>query len=198
MGVGMLKNGVNYFTEELHLTVPEQEYYDEKTNAFLNLKEQSIRLKHSLISISKWEAKYKKQFLNINRKKTTEETIDYIRFMTITQNVDPTFYNRLSNTQIKMVNSYISEPMYGTIINEQNNKRGLYNKPVSAEEIYYWMIEYNIPPEYAKWHFSRLLMLIKVCGIKKTAASKNGKKNSNRPDYRALNNARKKKHHTRG
>lgn len=194
----MLKNGVNYFTEELHLTVPEQEYYDERTNTFLNLKEQTIRLKHSLISISKWEAKYKRQFLDRNRVKTVDETIDYIRFMTITQNVDPTFYARLSSAQIKMVNSYISEAMYGTTINEQNNNRGLSNKPVSAEEIYYWMIEYNIPPEYAKWHFSRLLMLIRVCGIKKSAASKSGKKNNKQPDYRALNNARKKKHHTRG
>ena len=194
----MLKNGVNYFTEELHLTVPEQEYYDERTNTFLNLKEISVRLKHSLISISKWEAKYKKQFLDGMHQKTTEETIDYIRFMTITQNVDPTFYSRLSRAQLKMVNDYISESMYGTTINEKNEKRGAYSKPVSAEEIYYWMIEYNIPPEYAKWHFSRLLMLIRVCGIKKSAAAKNGKKNGKRPDYRAINNARKNKHHTRG
>lgn len=193
----MLKNGVNYFTEELHITVPALEYYDEVTNQFYDLKEQTARLKHSLISISKWEAKYKKPFLNKLEGKTPEESTDYIRFMTITQNVDPTFYTRLSNKQIKMINDYISESMTGTHIQKQEGKgTSPYMKPFSAEEIYFWMTEYNIPPEYAKWHLSRLLMLIQVCGIKK--APKKGKRSKGGQDYRALNNARRKKHHTRG
>ena len=190
----MLKNGVNYFTEELHLTVPEQELYDERTNTFFTVKEMSVRLKHSLISISKWEAKYKKQFLDKNHEKTVEETMDYIRFMSITQNVDPSFYDRLTDKQIKMVNDYISETMSGTSIRESENKNKGYMKPISAEEIYFWMTEYNIPPEYAKWHLSKLLMLIRVCGIKK-APPKKGRKGAN---YRSINNARRKQHHTRG
>lgn len=191
----MLKNGVNYFTEELHLTVPEQELYDERTNTFFTVKEISVRLKHSLISVSKWEAKYKKQFLDRNHEKTAEETMDYIRFMSITQNVDPSFYDRLTNKQIKMVNDYISETMSGTSIRESENKNKGYMKPISAEEIYFWMTEYNIPPEYAKWHLSRLLMLIRVCGIKKAAPQNKGRKGAN---YRSINNARRKQHHTRG
>lgn len=196
----MLKNGVNYFTEELHLTVPAQEFFDDETNTFFSVDEQTIRVKHSLISISKWEAKYKKQFLDGLNKKTQEEVNDYIRFMTITQNVDPSFYDRLSNEQLLMVNNYISETMSGTKIREPEGKGMGRLKPVSAEEIYYWMTEYNIPPEYAKWHLSKLLMLIRVCGIRKSASSKKNKKGNkgNNQDYRSLNNARKKKHHTRG
>lgn len=193
----MLKNGVNYSTEELHLTVPAQELFDESTNTFFEIEEQTIRLKHSLISVSKWEGKYKTQFLNKMRNKTAEETLDYIRFMTITQNVNPIFYRCLTVPQIQMVNDYISETMSGTTIKEPEGKGSSpYMKPISAEEIYYWMTEYNIPPEYAKWHLSKLLMLIRVCGIKK-APPKKGKNNKG-SNYRSLNNARKKKHHTRG
>lgn len=191
----MLKNGVNYFTEELHLTVPEQEMFDEWTNTFFTFKEATIRVKHSLISVSKWEAKYKRQFLDGRTEKTPEETKDYIRFMTITQNVDPMFYDLLTTSQYKMVNDYISESMTGTKFSEQEGKGRIYLKPISAEEIYYWMTEYNIPPEYAKWHFSRLLTLIRVCGIKKSPKKKGRGK---QPDYRAINNARRKKHHSRG
>lgn len=193
----MLKNGVNYFTEELYLTAPEQELYDEQTNTFFTVKEQTIRLKHSLISVSKWEAKYKKQFLDGIHVKTYAEDIDYIRFMTITQNVDPSFYHRLTSEQMKMVNNYISETMSGTTIRDDKRPGGVM-KPISAEEIYYWMTEYNIPPEYAKWHLSKLLMLIRVCGIKKAAQNPKSKKNKGGQNYRTMNNARRKKHHSRG
>lgn len=194
----MLKNGVNYFTEELYLTIPDQEAFDERTETFFTIKGQTIRLKHSLVSISKWEAKYKTPFLDKTKPKTFEQNLDYMRFMTITQNVDPMFYRCLNNDQIKLVNSYISEQMTGTKIREQEGKRGNSLKPISAEEIYYWMTEYNIPPEYSKWHLSRLLMLIRVCGIR-SAPRKGGKKDKGQvPNYRALNNARRKKHHTRG
>lgn len=190
----MLKNGVNYSTEELHVTIPEQELFDEATNEFITIKEQTIRLKHSLISVSKWEAKHKKQFLDGVHKRTRQEDLDYIRFMTITQNVDPSFYYCLTQEQLKMINDYISESMTGTFIRETKKGPSM-RKPISSEEIYYWMTEYNIPPEYAKWHLSRLLMLIRVCSIKKNPDSKRRSKGEN---YNALNRARRKKHHTRG
>lgn len=193
----MLKNGVNYHTEELYLTVPEQEYFDDSTNTFFTVKEQTVRLKHSLVSISKWEAKYKKQFLDRIHQKTNAEMLDYIRFMTITQNVDPFFYKVLTYKQMKMVQDYIAENMSGTTIRETEAKAPSL-KPISAEEIYFWMTEYNIPPEYAKWHLSKLLMLIRVCAIKKTPPKKGKKNSGGQNNYRSLNNARRKKHHTRG
>lgn len=191
----MLKNGIDYFTEELHLTIPEQELFNEETSEFFSIKEQTIRLKHSLISISKWEAKHKKPFLDRVHEKTAEETMDYIKFMTLTQNVNPIYYTRLNTIQMKMVQDYISETMSGTTIREIDKKGGGL-KPISAEEIYFWMAEYNIPPEYAKWHLSKLLMLIRVCGIRKAAPKKGKKKPGD--NYRSLNNARRKKHHSKG
>ena len=41
----------------LPLKIKETELFDESTNTFINVKEQILRLEHSLVSISKWEAK---------------------------------------------------------------------------------------------------------------------------------------------
>lgn len=46
----------------LKITVPAMEYYDEVSNEFILFKEQSLQLEHSLVSISKWEAKWHKPF----------------------------------------------------------------------------------------------------------------------------------------
>ena len=59
------------------------EYFDEKTNTFLTIPGGTIRLEHSLVAISKWEAKWKKPFLGKDDK-TKEEILDYIKCRTIT------------------------------------------------------------------------------------------------------------------
>ena len=42
----------------LSITIPATEYYDEVNDSFINIKEQVLILEHSLVSISKWEAKW--------------------------------------------------------------------------------------------------------------------------------------------
>lgn len=201
-----MKNGIDYSNEELVLTVPGGEYYNDDTNTFFEVKEQTIRLKHSLVSISKWEAKYQRPFIDEKKPPTREEMLDYIRFMTITQNVDRSIYNRLTSSHHELINKYINSKMCGTSIGDDKEQskqmRGRYKKPISSELIYYWMTEYNIPFECRKWHFGRLMMLIRVCGIKKAqmnnaAKGKKGKTNSGR-DYRSINAANKRKYNTRG
>lgn len=46
----------------LKIIVPAMEYYDEVNNEFIQFKEQVLQLEHSLVSISKWEAKWHKPF----------------------------------------------------------------------------------------------------------------------------------------
>lgn len=74
----------------LKITVPATELFDGVGN-FINTKEQTLQLEHSLVSLSKWEAKWHKPYLS-RKAMTIEETIDYIRCMTLTQNVDPNVY----------------------------------------------------------------------------------------------------------
>lgn len=145
----------------LQITVPAVEYWDEETNQFLYRKEQTLQLEHSLVSLSKWEAKWKKPFLG-KGEQTDEEMLDYVRCMTITKNVDPEVYSRLSNANIVQINNYIGDPMTATTFSEDRHRRPS-RDIITSEIIYYWMITNNIPPEYQKWHLNRLLTLIRVC-----------------------------------
>ena len=72
----------------LKITIPATEQWDEAKEQFVSTKEQTLQLEHSLVSLSKWEAKWCKSFL-YTKDKTFEETLDYIRCMTTTQNVSP-------------------------------------------------------------------------------------------------------------
>ena len=62
----------------LQITVPETELYDEVNKEFITVKEHTLQLEHSLVSISKWESKWCIPFLD-NDGLTDEQTIDYIR-----------------------------------------------------------------------------------------------------------------------
>ena len=112
----------------LKIFIPEKpsvELYDESTNTFFYskpIKEQTLQLEHSLVSISKWESKWCKSFLS-RADKTNEETIDYIKCMTLTQNVDPIVYENLSSEHIKQINDYIDAPMTATVISNRNLRK---------------------------------------------------------------------------
>ena len=80
----------------LRITIPAVEQWDETKQEFISTKEQTLSLEHSLVSLSKWESKWCKAFLT-KQEKTFEETLDYVKCMTITQNVDPEVYNYLTN-----------------------------------------------------------------------------------------------------
>ena len=174
----------------LQITIPCAELYDEVDNKFITIKEQTLTLEHSLVSIQKWEAKWNKPFLSKDSL-TTEQTIDYIRCMTITQNVPPIVYSLITNDNIKAVEEYINSPMTATWFSEEKRSGRLNGEVVTAEIIYHWMIALQIPSEYRKWHLNQLLTLIKVCNIKNTPPKKMGKK-ATMSRNAAINAARRK------
>lgn len=179
----------------LRITVPALELWDEEKSEFIYRKEQTLQLEHSLVSLSKWESKWKKPFLG-KEDKTTEEALDYIRCMTITQNVDPEVYSRLTNANIDLINAYINDPMTATTFSRRETKK--FNREiVTSELIYYWMVTYNIPPEYQKWHLNRLLTLIQVCTVKNEKPRKRSQ-NEIVTERAALNAARRKQFGTKG
>ncbi len=183
----------------LQVTIPDTEYWDEVNNQFVYTKGLVLTLEHSLVSLAKWESKWCKPFLNQNgkEKKTTEETLDYIRCMTITQNVDQKVYERLTDENIREINQYIEAPMTAAWFSKESQKRGPAREQITAELIYYWMIALNIPFECQKWHLNRLLTLIKVCNIKNQPPKKRGTKEIMKRNS-AINAARRKKFNTRG
>lgn len=180
----------------LTIIVPAGEQYDERAGEFIYVKkDQVLQLEHSLISLSKWESKWCKSFLSRNDK-TEEELLDYIKCMTLTQNVDSAVYRNLSKDNIEQINKYIEAPMTATSFSE--DKRGRANREIiTSELIYYWMISLNIPFECQKWHLNRLLTLIRVCNIKNQPPKKMGKKTLMSRNA-ALNAARRKQLNTNG
>jgi hypothetical protein len=179
----------------LQITIPAVEQWDEINQEFITTKEQTLQLEHSLVSLSKWESKWCKPFLSKDIK-TYEETADYIRCMTITQNVDPDVYKFITNENMKQVNDYIDAPMTATWFNEDKTKRGN-SEQITSELIYYWMISLNVPFECQKWHLNRLLTLIRVCNVKNQPPKKMSRREVMSRN-RDLNAARRKQLNTRG
>lgn len=158
----------------LLLDVPGQEFFDEQTGRIHEVKPCRLQLEHSLVSLSKWESKWEKPFLG-KGDKTDEEMLDYIRCMTITQNVDPFVYLSLSAENILEVNKYINSKMTATWFSKSSEKPGQ-SEIVTSEIIYYWMITLGIPVEFQKWHLNRLMTLIKVVSLKNQPQKKMSKR----------------------
>lgn len=178
----------------LKITIPATELYDEIKEEFVSTKEQTLLLEHSLVSLSKWESKWHKAFLTKDPK-TIEETIDYMKCMTITQNVDSKVYDYATNDNVNEVSRYIEAEMTATTFNNQQKTNN--REIITAEIIYYWMIALNIPFECQKWHLNRLLTLVRVCNLKNTPPKKMNKK-SVASRNTALNAARKQSLNSEG
>lgn len=180
----------------LSITIPKQRLWNEATEQFINIPQKTLQLEHSLVSLSKWESKWGKPFLDEKTAKTAEETLDYVRCMTLTQNVDPVVYYGLTPENFDEIDRYIQAPMTATWFSDKNNKR--YSRQIiTAELIYYWMVAQQIPFECQKWHLNRLITLIRVC-----AEMNQPKKNMSKRDIMAqnaaLNAARRARLHSKG
>ena len=180
----------------LEIVVPGQEFYDESTNTFAYSKEVHLKMEHPLISISKWESKWHKAFLT-KRERSSEETLDYFRCMTINQ-VDSEVFGRLTVDNINAIIDYINEPMTAVYMAPDKENRVAGPKDTTTSELlYYYMISLNIPIECEKWHLNRLLSLIHVCELKNTPPKKMSKSSIARRNH-ALNTSRRKKYGTKG
>ena len=120
-----------------------------------------LEMEHSLLSISKWESKWKIPFVE-NDAMTTEQFLDYCRCMTINRQKDPNVYMYLRQGDAAKVAAYMSDSMTARILQQNKKKRGPRVR-MTSEYFYYLMIQLGIPFECEKWHFGRLLALIDCC-----------------------------------
>lgn len=194
---------------------PSEEIDD--NNNIVKIPGATLQLEHSLISLQKWEAIWQQPWLDNKNQKTREQTISYIKCMTINKNVSDEVYNKIPDYEINRVNAYINNPMTASKIDEnlgQSNLKQLQHKNthdsfISAELIYYWMIAFHIPFECRKWHLNQLLTLIRVCAAKKEEENaelehetKGNKVNTNwratAQSFKAENARRRALWHTKG
>jgi hypothetical protein len=176
----------------LELKLAPIELWNEKTEELTWLPSITLVLEHSLLSVSKWEQKWKIPFLD-KEEKTNEQILDYIRCMNISnKKVSDLYFNNLSIKDIKKVYDYINDAATATWFNEKNLPRGRNGETATSELIYYWLTCFNIPFEVEKWHLNRLLTLVQICNIKQQKPTKMSKRDILKQNH-ALNQARKAK-----
>lgn len=173
----------------LTIEIDGAEAYNAETNEFVYIKPTKLTLEHSLVSVSKWESKWELPFTS-TYDKTPEMILDYIKFMTLTKNVDPNVYMFLTKEHYEQIREYMEKPHHANTFQIGNPQRN--NEVVTAETIYYSMATQGIWKECEKWHLNKLLALLELSSIKNSP----GKKMSRSDLYRRqreINNARRKK-----
>jgi hypothetical protein len=179
----------------LTITIPGLELFNEVDNEFVETESFTLTLEHSLISLSKWEQFYEKPFLS-NNGKSTEEVIEYVKFMCVTRNVPEDVFERLTEENVFEIQRYIDAKMTATWFNEPPGAPRS-RDVITSELIYYWMITFQIPFECEKWHLNRLFTLIRVCNSKQAKPKKMSRAEVV-SRQRALNDQRRQQLGTRG
>lgn len=157
-----------------------------------------LEFEHSLVSLSKWEAKHEKPFFAWRKDdtKTEAEMISYFECMLVSPQDKVYLVKEMKpDDQVALV-EYINSSRTATIVREVNSKPGQ-RENVTSELIYYWMISFNIPFECENWHLNRLITLVRVCGAKNAPPQKMSK-SEGIADMRRLNAERRKKLGTKG
>lgn len=195
--------------DALFVKIPATRTYHHEKDEFGNdaiyfdsLPEITIELCHSLISITKWEEKYKKSFLE-HKNFTNEEFLYYIKCMCITKNVsDETFY-RLTNQNSEDIWKYIQDVPSALNVKKQNDSSGS-REPWTNEVIYYYLAQNGITDfrSVERWHINRVLKLLEFASAKNAKAYGNNSVKESKADisrrYRALNEANRRKFNTKG
>lgn len=147
-----------------------------------------LLFEHSLISLSKWESKFKKPFFD-KKEKTSEEGAAYIKCMLLNENIPDKVLNNLSRDNVEAITDYINDKQSATWFREDQGQKNS-NETITSELIYYWLVQFNIPFEVETWHLNRLMTLIKIAGIKQTKP-KPMSKAQQAEQYRKLNAERR-------
>jgi len=154
----------------LKIIISGNEFFDEATSEFFTVEDIELELEHSLVSMSKWESKFKKPFLT-NKEKSLEEIYEYFQAMILSKNVSVGVLSFLTQENLNTINAYIESSESATTFGNMP-KQGGFGEVITSELIYYWMIAYNIPFECQYWHLNRLFALIRICNLKNSKPKK--------------------------
>lgn len=172
------------------------EDYDEERNLFIASEEYTLELEHSLATLSKWESKWEKPFIS-QTEKTMEETLWYIQAMTLNSDIPPEVFSHLSKANIVDINEYIEAKMTATTFHERTGQAQSHRETITAEILYYMMVQLQIPFECEHWHLNRLIALIKVCNLKNAPKKRMGRQEA-AEQQRRLNEQRRAQYGTTG
>ena len=171
----------------LKLLLDQEETFNNETQEFETLEPIVLELEHSLISLSKWESRFEKPFLDSSAK-SREEVFSYIQDMILDDDVPEDVLSRLSASDIERIKTYIDSSQSATTFGDMP-KRGGSGERITSELIYYWMVAFNVPFECQYWHLNRLFSLIRICNIKQSPPKRCRVRNWPRETARSMQNA---------
>lgn len=154
----------------LRIIIDGDESFNDSTQTFETVNDVVVELEHSLVSLSKWEAKHLKPFLSPGTK-TADEIFDYLKTMVVTPNLDLDVLYRCSQKNLDEIQEYIDSSQSATTFGAMPEHRGP-GEVITSELIYYWIVSFNIPFECETWHLNRLFALIRICNIKNSKSKK--------------------------
>lgn len=182
------------------------ELWNEETNTFdvIDIKGVELKMEHSLISLSKWESKWKISFLyNLENKKLTMDQLDdYFIFMLLNPIDDPNIIKYLPMNKKQDILNYMADTMTAYVQVKPEPQPGAprrknKNQKLTAEDFYYWLVDFGIDFQVQKWHLNRLIALVEKCQDKQVPPKKMKKHDILASNY--LENARRlKKYNTSG
>lgn len=184
----------------LELDVPKVDnIWSEKEQRFMWTPAYRLKLEHSLISVRKWEAKWHKPFLDKRFEKTKVELLDYISCMSLTGPLNLKTIAIMPPDILEKIVTYIQDPSTAATFSDNLPGAAKSRKEIiTAETIYYWMIIFNIPVEFEKWHLESLLALIKFVNIRSNTKEQKMSMQDSMKYMAAQNAARRAKYHTKG
>jgi hypothetical protein len=175
----------------LEIQVTLEEGFDEESSKFITSSSFTVRLEHSLSSVSKWESVWEEPFLG-KKDKTQKQTISYIEMMILNDELPPGVFQRLIKHHLEEVQAYITADMTATKMRVDPSSPQS-REIITSELIYYWMISMNVPVQFQHWHLNRLITLIRVINLKNSP-----KKKMSPTERRNLNRQRIQQRGTRG
>lgn len=185
---------------EFELKVESGEFWDSVKEEFVYSEAKKLRLKHSLMSVAKWECLWHKSFFTENTN-TLEEFKSYIKCMTLNGPFDDMVYDAITSKQMTEIEKYMNDEMTGSTFFTMEPKRNTYGrkkpKKTTAETIYFSMINLGIPLECERWHLNRLMAFIRFCEVSGGTSKKMSQEEVLRM-YSDINSKRKAKHRARG
>lgn len=174
------------------------EEYDAVNNRFYSIDYDggTFTFEHSLKAIAEWEAIYHKPFLSDLPKhsKTAEEASAYIKIMCHQDNFNPISLNLL---QVDKINKYMRDTQTATVINPRPGNNGHGRSIMTADVIYAYMANAQIPFSCEDWHINRLLVVLGVLGELNSPAEKMSSKDV-MAQNKALNEQRKAQMNSKG
>lgn len=176
----------------LTITVLGAEQYDEANEKFVYPDRFNLELEHSLVSLSKWERKWRVPFLSELEKhaKTNEMVIDYVKCMLLTPDPPPDWISKLSQENVDEIQAYMSDTPTAAWFNDPPEAKS--GEIITKELIYYWLTSAGIPWQPAEtWNLNELFTLIKTFGVKNSKPKPMGREEARRRQ-RALNRQRLK------